>query len=47
MRNDNKDNNFSSLNIKIRNVLLDIIQHTYEGKVDEGLYQKYRKFYLI
>lgn len=47
MRNDNKDNNFSSLNIKIRNVLLDIIQNTYEGKVDEGLYQKYRKFYLI
>lgn len=38
--------NFSSLNIKIRSVLLDIIQYTYEGKVDEELYRKYRKFFL-
>lgn len=42
-----KDNNFTALNIKIRNVLLDIIQYTYAGKVDEHLYERYRKFYLI
>ena len=39
--------NFSALNIKIRNVLLDIIQYTYDGKIDEYLYERYRKFYLI
>lgn len=37
---------FAALNIKIRNVLLDIIQYTYKGKVDEQVYERYRKFYL-
>lgn len=37
---------YNSLNIQIRNTLLDIVDYTYKGTVSEQLMERYKKFYL-